>query len=131
MNKRKLFKELSKIYPITKAKGSYDFDITLNNKTFHILVLPVAKNAQVTLNSQKVWEVASGRLDGIRFKKTFTSLHNIDQLLSKENRIVYLTKKPYRILKHLNESDIIDVTNTIKPNGEYIINNIEDFEKIK
>ena len=131
MNKRKLYKYLKNDFDIKKAKGPYDFDLVINGKTHRVLVMKTTPKCQVTLNSLIVWEVACGRVDGLRFIKTQKMLVRLDEFQKLDNKIVYLTEKPFRILKYLNESDIIDVTDNIKPNGEYIITHVEDFHKIK
>jgi len=131
MNKRQLFKKLSEDFDIKKTKNSsYDFDLVINDTQYSLWVIPVTKNTQVTFNSHKIWELSKGKIDGIRFHKTSKTLLHLNGFTSKENKVVYLTNKPYRKLKYLNESDIIDVSDETIIHDILFIENIEDFNKL-
>lgn len=77
---------------------------------YHIKILNTNSNIQLTLNSKYVWALKKGKVSGIRFKGSSSTLLDVRNFMQKENRVVILTNKPYKILMYLNESDIKDVS---------------------
>lgn len=132
MNKRKLLKFLQKDFDISKTKNaSYDFNIIINNKTYQLLVVPSSETSQLTINSPIIWEMAKGRINGIRYKKTSSNLLRLTEYNKQVNKLVYLTNTPYRILKYLNESDVIDISNESVINDIRIIKDVSEFYTIQ
>lgn len=130
MNKRELYK-----YIKTSLNGKkhfsmpYNYSIEAKGKTFYVKVLQTSANSQLTINSQSIWELVKGKVDGIRFKKTSSQMLNISHFMTLENKIVVLTNKPYRILKYLNESDVVDISKDESINGITIVKSIEELNK--
>ena len=132
MNKKQLFKELKTQFDITKTKQKdYDFDLQIDDTLYKILVLKSSSNTQITINSVKIWEIARGTKNGIRFKKSVSNLYDITSFSQYENKIVFLTNPPYRVLRYLNESDIVIVQPNELVNGIRIINSINEFNDLK
>lgn len=96
--KRKFFKE-------------YTYDLTLDGTIYHILKINIHKNTILSINSKNIWEVKYGKADGPNFKTNSKELINLKKFNALENKIIVFKEKPYKILKYLNESDIIDISN--------------------
>jgi hypothetical protein len=95
--KRKYFKE-------------YTYLAMNGDEKQHILVLPVTSDSIVTINSQYVWEIKYGKQQGARFITRNKKLINLSKFMKLENKAICFKGKPYKILKHINESDIVDIT---------------------
>ena len=81
-------------------------------------ILNISLNTILSLNSKYVWELKKGKISGIRFIPYSSNIINLKDFMEKENKVIILTKMPYKIFKQINESDIEDVTN------EKLINNV-------
>ena len=131
MTKRQIMKHLIDQYQGKKVLfGDHDFEITANDRTYHILFIKVGSNTQVTVNSKTHIEVATGKLEGIRFKKRQSTLLNLRDFSAKKNKIIYLLGKPFRILKYLNESDIVDISKEKVVHDYHIFSTYKDFETL-
>ena len=127
--KRKMIKDLKTDYRISNNKHC-DFVISNNQINYHVLIVNTSKSTQLTINSPKVWEVAKGKIDGIRYRKTSSNLIDLKSYILLENKIVYLTEKPYKILKHLNESDIVDVSDKGIIDGISIVKSLKELKML-
>lgn len=131
MNKRQLIKELQTQFDINKPKNkNYDFEVVIKDTPYQVLVLKSNTNTQITVNSKTVWEFARGSKNGIRFKKSSSNLIGVKEFMKEENKIIFLTNRPYRILRHLNECDIVEVNEDELVHGIRIFESIKDFVKL-
>ena len=110
--------------------GDHDFEITANERTYYIMFIKVGPNTQLTVNSKTHIELATGRLEGIRFKKRQSTLLNLRNFSTKKNKIIFLLGKPFRMLKYLNESDIVDISKDKVVHDYHIFNTFKDFETL-
>lgn len=117
-----------KAYPNTILKRKYFKEYTylaeIENKEHHILVLPVTKNSILTINSKFVWEIKYGRPNGSRFNTTKSTLINLTNFFRLDNKIIVFKDKPYKILKHINECDIIDISDKEEIFGIQLYNSL-------
>lgn len=95
--KRRFFKE-------------YTYKATVGDEVHYILALPVTKNSILQINSQYIWEIKYGKQNGARFHTSRKKLFNITKFMKLPNKIVVFKEKPYKILKHVNESDVVDIS---------------------
>ncbi|GEM_PF-1203990 len=110
MRYRELQKRLS---GCTISKGrlkDYTYRIDCGERVFHVLVLPVSHRHLVTVNSKHIWNIKSGNLKGIRFQTTSSRMIDLRAFNKRTNRIVLFKHAPYKILKYINESEVIDIT---------------------
>lgn len=127
MINNRLFKELKTHFKTSKSKNKhYDFDIEINNIAYQMKVLKTNERTQITVNSLTIWEIAKGLKNGIRFKKTSSNLINLTAFNKCENKLIFLTGKPYRILKYLNESDIVVISDEKVINNIKLVRNLSD-----
>jgi len=132
MTKRQVKKYLIEHYQGKKVLfGDYDFEITKGDRTFCILFLKMGNNAQLTVNSKTFFEVANGQRDGIRFIKKQSTLHNFSKFSLKKNKIIFMIGKPFRILKYLNESDIVDISDKTVVHDYRLFTSIKDFKTLE
>ncbi len=133
MTKRQLLKKIKSEYIVEKRKeNSYDIVILLNGKKIYVKILNISLNTILSLNSKYVWELKKGKISGIRFITYSSNIINLKDFMKKENKVVILTKMPYKIFRQINESDIEDVTNEKLVNNVLLITNphsIYDFFK--
>jgi hypothetical protein len=99
---------------ILKTKGTQYYVKTLNITPKHIL----------TINSKYIWELKFGKVNGSQFKTIYSSLINLKDFYQLQNLIIVFKGRPHKILKYLNESEVVDISN------ETIINNIKIFNNL-
>jgi len=104
----------------------YDFTYRKNKITYHIKFLRVSKNNILSINSKFIWEIKTGKPNGINFKTTSTKLLDMKSFSELSNKIVVLRGNPYKILKYINESEVIDISETEGVNDITIFRNIDD-----
>jgi len=130
--KRKLFKYLKTQFDISKSTNKdYDFDVIINDELFKLKILKIPSKALVTINSKTIWEYSKGRLDGIRFIKNSTDYINFNGFHKENNKIVFLSNKPHKVLRAINESDLEDITSKNYSVDTYIFTDFTDFEKLQ
>ena len=88
----------------------YNFEITKDGVTYYVMKLGISSRNILTINSKHIWSIKSGKVSGVQFKTTSHRLINIKDFNRFPNRIIILKSKPYKILKYINESDIIDIS---------------------
>ncbi len=93
-----------------KYLKDYTYLAKFGDEQYHILVLPVTKNSILTINSQNVWEIKYGRPNGARFNTYSSKLVNLSRFHKLENKMIVFKGKPHKILKYINESDIVDIS---------------------
>lgn len=127
MRKRELIKRLKNQFSINKKLlNDYDFEVFTGTKSYFVKVLNISNNYQITVNSKLVWNLKKGIVDGIRFKSTSSSLLQIKEFNKLENKIVFFSSKPYKILKAINESDLIDISDKNVVNDIFITSEINE-----
>lgn len=131
MTKRQIMKQLIERYQGKRVMfGDHDFEITKNGETYYIQFLKIGASAQLTINSKTHIEVASGILEGIRFRKRNSTLYDFRKFSLKKNKIIFLLGKPFRTLQYLNESDIIDISDQTIVHDYRLFHSIKDFEAL-
>ncbi len=111
MTKRQIIKNLKNNYPtLKKEDSSHDLVVLLNDLKYYIKILNLSANTILSFNSKTVWEIKKGKISGIRFLQYSSTLLKMAEFIKKENKILLLTNKPYKILKQINESEIVDVS---------------------
>ena len=95
--KRKYFKE-------------YTYLAKIDDKQYYILCLPVTERSILTINSQYMWEIKYGKQDGVRFRTNKKMLVDLNEFQKFKNKIIVFKSKPYKMYKHVNESDIDDIS---------------------
>lgn len=107
---------LQETFPHIKVKRVYFKEYShvteINHTQYHILVLPVTKNSILTINSQYMWEIKYGKQVGSRFNTTSTKLINLKNFQTLNNKMIVFKAQPYKIYKHINESDLIDISDS-------------------
>ncbi|AIO18565.1 hypothetical protein KQ51_00685 [Candidatus Izimaplasma bacterium HR1] len=123
-------KKLQSYFPNGKAsKGffkPYDYLLSNDDKDYYIKTLQVNENSILSINSKYVWEVKTGRISGINFKTSSKNLIDMKGFNELPNKIIVFKGEPYKILKYINESEVIDISNSKEINGIKIFNNIEE-----
>jgi len=108
-----------------KILSSYDFDIITPENTYALKIINLTSNHLVTVNSPTVWQIKRGKISGLKFHALDSNLLNIKDFVMNEKKIVMFSEKPYKILKHINESDIVDVSNQDIVNDIFLTSSIE------
>ena len=115
-------------YPNSVVKrsffGEYTFKVENEGDVYHILILNVHRNSILTINSKYVWQIKYGRRDNVNFKTLNSKLIDMKSFMKLENRIVVFRNQPFKILKHLNEADIIDISTAEEIFGCDVFDNI-------
>ena len=127
MRKREIIRNLRKHYNVnTKLFSEYDFEVVTDKKSYFVKVLNVTSDYQVTINSKKIWDLKKGNVSGIRFKTVSSSLVNLEDFNKLDNKVIVFISKPYKVLKALNESDLLDISEVKVVNNIFITSNIEE-----
>lgn len=117
MRKREIIKNLKEKYEVkVKYFKEYDLEVFSKSKTYYIKVLNVSATHQITVNSKLIWNIKKGKIDGIKFNTIDSVFLNLKEFNKLDNKIIVFTNKPFKILKALNESDLIDISNESKIN---------------
>jgi hypothetical protein len=131
ISKKKCIKELSKQYIVSKSKHKpIDIQIEIDGHTYNCIFLKVNPQTQVTFNSPIMLELAQGKVDGLRFKKKSSRLIDLSVCKHKDNCLLFLLDTPYRTLKYINESDIIDVSNQDKVHHFRVLHSKEELKNL-
>lgn len=105
----------------------YQYQVTHNENTYHVKVLPVSTRHIVTINSKYVWNIKTGSVKGLQYKTHRSNLIDMRPLLQYSNPIVVFKSRPYKILQYLNESDIIDISSQSSVHSIPFFTNIDAF----
>jgi len=129
----KLQNELPNFKVVNGFLKPYTYKLQNDQTTFHILVLKVGRSNMVTVNSKSIWNIKMGRIDGIRFVTSSSKLIHLKDFLSLENPIIVYRNKPYKTLKYLNESDVVDISDVFEVNGITLFHSfakfVDEFQK--
>ena len=121
MRKGKIIKNLKEKYEVkTRYFKDYDLEVSNKSKTYYIKVLNVSNNHQITVNSKLIWNIKKGKLDGIKFNTLDSVLLSLQEFNKLDNKIIMFTNKPYKLLKALNESDLIDISEESEINDIFV-----------
>lgn len=119
MKKRQCIKTMKESFVVNQMFFSdYDLKIINDNKQYHAKFIHTSPNHQIVINSNDIWEVKRGRLKGIRFETISSEIINFKEFNKLDNKIIIFSAKPNKVLKVLNESDLLDVS------GERVYNDL-------
>lgn len=107
----------------------YTHTITVQDTTYHIYQLSVTPHNQLTIHSKHIWNLQSGKVDGVRYITRSKRLINLSSFHALPNPLYLFKNKPYKILKYINESDIIDISDQTEINGIPIFYSIEQLKE--
>ena len=79
---------------------------------YHIKIVNVTNKQILTVNSKYIWEIKTGKIDGLSFRTKETKRLNLKDFLKHKKPIIILREKPYKIYQYVNESEIIDISNS-------------------
>ena len=127
MRKRELIRNIKEKYQVNiKYFGDYDFEVKGSLESYFVKVLNITENHQITINSKVIWNLKKGKIKGIKFNTTSSKFIHLKEFNKYKNKIIVFTSKPYKILKALNESDLIDISTDSLVNDIYFTSNIND-----
>ncbi len=86
------------------------YNYIFNN--YHIKIISISEKQILTINSKYIWEIKSGKINGLSFKEISKQKIKLKLFLQYKNPIIVLKNKPYKIYQYINESEIIDISNT-------------------
>ncbi len=125
-------KILKEIFPDSRIKkvffDSYDYKIINDSKTTHIRMLNVNRNTILSINSKFIWEIKTGKPSGISFKTSSSTLINLKDFNKQKNKVIIFKEKPYKILKYINESEVINISNHKEINNIRIFNSFKEID---
>jgi len=107
-----------------------ELQVIQNEETYNIKLVKVEKNGMICVNSKTIWDIRSGRPNGIRYTTTSSRLLDLSEFVKKENPIILLTNKPYRITQAINESDVEFITDKNKVHNIMYTHNINEIGEI-
>lgn len=89
----------------------YNYVIEYSGQTYYVKQIKVHNNSILSINSKITWQIKYGKSDGVRFKTSSTELVDMSSFQKLQNKIVVFKDVPHKILKYINESDVIDISN--------------------
>lgn len=104
----------------------YNFIVTDNRKEYHIKILNVNKNSILSINSKHIWEIKKGKVNGIKFKTISKTLIDMRSFNKLSNKVILFRNKPYKILKFINESEVVDISDSKEIFDIKIYNSIKE-----
>ncbi len=123
MKKRDIKRILKENAVKKSTKVAYDYQINDS----YITLVNSNSNTQITINSPSVYEVQSGKLNGIRYIKKSSVITRFDK---NDHLVLVLLNQPYRILKYINENEIVDISEDKKVHNIDIVQSLEQLESI-
>ncbi len=130
MSKR-ILQEMFPSAVVSKAfLKSYNYTIIVDGNTHYIKVLNVSKSNIISINSKFVWEIKTGKPNGINFKTHSKTMLDMTEFNRLNNQIVVFKGKPYKILKYINESEVIDISENSEVYGVKYYNSIKEIKLI-
>ena len=126
MSKKILQEKFSNGTVIKAFLKPYDYILKIDNVNHYIKVLRVNRNSILSINSKYVWEVKTGKVSGINFKTTHKTRLDMKEFNKLSNKIIVFKNQPYKILKYINESEVIDISGTKDIFDIKIFNNIKE-----
>ncbi len=110
-----------------KEKALYDLDLKINNKEYIIKILVVPEYSEIQVNSKATWEVkyGAGNTPGKAqpHKRFLTEISTFQNKDFDDNiiKLVLITPKPKKIVKYINECEIVFVKPSTDIYGSHII----------
>lgn len=95
----------------------YQYRVTTSDTTYHVKVLPVTRRHLLTINSKYIWNIKTGSAKGLQYKTHRSQLIDMRDFFQYDNPVVVFKARPYKILKYLNESDIVDISSESSVHG--------------
>lgn len=123
MKKREV-KKILKEYLVYKSNRR-DFDYQVGDH--YIKFVNTNKNTQLTINSPGIYQIHTGKVDGIRFirkSSTITRFNKTDKVY------LLLLSTPFKILKYINENEIVDISDSASAHNMTFIRTTEELESI-
>jgi hypothetical protein len=105
----------------------YQYQVTQNDITYHIKVLPVSSRHILTINSKYIWNIKSGSVKGLQYKTHRSHLVDMRDFYQYTNPVVVFKARPYKILQYLNESDIVDISSESSVHGIPFYTDLKSF----
>lgn len=127
MKKKELLNFLKEHYVVTKGKTPFWLQVE-NKESYQILFIKTNEHKQVTINSPKVIEIANGKLDGVRYQKKSSFFYRWTD--PSVRVLLCLSDSPYRILKYINENEVIDISTEQNIHNITIVRDISDIQSI-
>lgn len=118
-------------------KDICDIDLKINNKHYVIKILIVPEYSEIQINSRVTWEVkyGAGNTPGKAqpYRRFLTEVSEFQKKDFDENmiKLVLISPKPKKIVKYINECEIIFVKSSTDVYGSKIItkDNFDIFKK--
>lgn len=130
--------KLNTKYDLTILKKDiYDIDLKINDKHYVIKILIVPEYSEIQINSRVTWEVkyGAGNTPGKAqpYKRFLTEISEFQKKDFDENiiKLVLINPRPKKIVKYINECEIIFVKSSTDVYGSKIItkDNFDIFKK--
>jgi len=123
-------KILKEKFPTAKIKkvlfGDCDYELSIDNITYHIKLLNVNKHTILSINSKHIWQVKIGKAIGINFKTSSSKLIDLKSFNKLPNKIICFKDEPYKILRFINESEVVDISDTKAISDIKIYNSLKE-----
>lgn len=129
MKRKELLKYLKENHTVSNGRSPFQYQVEINNTVYNLLFIKTNEHKQVTINSPKVVEVASGKLDGVRYQKRSSIFYRWSD--QNQHVLLCLSHSPYRILKYINENEVVDISSEKHIHNIQIIRSIHDIQSIK
>ncbi len=129
MKKRDIIRELKQLGKLKRnTKIPTQYVLQTENDKYMVFIIKTTSTVQVGINSPKVIEISKGRLYGIKYKKTSSLLYRWD---NKEQKVlIVLLDTPYRILKYINENELVDISEEKQVHNIQFIRLINEIQSI-
>ena len=116
-------------YTLTESENKlYNYDFKVNNKTYLLKIVNIPSFAEIQINNYNTWEVKYGAGDTPGkpqpYKRFLNELRPYLNLKTSESeqRLIILTPKAKKIVKYINECEIVFVKNDTDVYGSKVIN---------
>ena len=106
--------------------GDCDYKLSIDGTTYHIKLLNVNKNSILSINSKHIWQVKLGKAVGINFKTSSSKLIDLKSFNKLPNKIICFKDEPYKILRFINESEVVDISDIKEISDIKIYNSLKE-----
>ncbi len=128
MSKKKIIEVLGNADVKKVFFKDYDYIINKDDKKYHLKIIRVNSSSILTINSKIIWEIKYGKHSGVSFKTSSNTFINLKKFNLLENKIIVFKEKPYKLLRYVNESELVDISDSMKINNIIVFNNISDLK---
>lgn len=122
-NLEKIKEELKLVGEVESVKEIYDFNLKVNNESYMIKVIYAANLKEVSFNSKKHWQVSNSSGSKMLDTKGFEELTG--------RKIVLIYPKPERVLRYINENEVVFVKPSMDVFGMTVLSMSELTEYFK